>query len=371
VRLYEHEAKALIAAGGVAVPAGAMWPDAAATNLAFPVAVKAQLPEGGRGKRGGVRFTSSAGELERAVHELQGGSAELPAAEAVLVEERLDVERELYVAVLVDRRSPSGVSLLAAAEGGVDVEQRAGGELLRVPLSPGSERLPSFAVRDVAALWRLPVEPVEEVLAALWVAFRTHDCLLLEVNPLACLPGGRLVALDARAEVDDDARFRHGDWPSRAEGTPFEAGCRRLGVVASELAGDIAVMTSGAGLGMATLDLVTRAGGRAACVIDLGGVVFRPGGIVRHVVELVGARRPRALLVNCFLQLAELEPLAHELAAGMRAAPPMQVVVRAAGRGAVAGRSILEEAGAEVMVELAAACRRAAEGRSPDAVGAA
>jgi succinyl-CoA synthetase beta subunit len=122
---------------------------------------------------------------------------------------------------------------------------------------------------------------------------------------------------------------------------------------------------------MATLDLVTRAEGRVACVIDLGGVVFKPDGVVRHVVELVARKCPRALLVNCFLQLAELEPLAREIVAGMQAAPSMQVVVRAGGRDAGPGRAILEEAGARVLTGLDEACRSAAShGRPAEPIGA-
>jgi succinyl-CoA synthetase beta subunit len=359
VKLYEHEGKALLAAGGVAVPAGGLWPGQLG-RVGFPAVVKAQLLEGGRGKRGGVRFAATSDELVAAAQALLDGSADLPPAAAVWVEERLDIERELYLAFAVDRSSASGVGLVAVRTGGVDVEDHAERDALRLAVPALADTLPAYIGRVVAEHLGLQHARMAPLLDELWRLFCMHDCLLLEVNPLAVTRDGRLVALDARIETDEAARFRHREWPERFEGTRFEIACRKLGVVAGELDGDVAVVTSGAGLGMATLDLVTRAGGRPACLVDLGGAVFRPEGIVQQIVRLIVELKPRVILVNSFLQVASFESVAVELAAGLGQPDRPRLVVRAAGRHMGGSQALLEAVGGRLYVDVDEACRDAA-----------
>jgi succinyl-CoA synthetase beta subunit len=361
VRLYEHEGKALLASAGIATPAGALWPVADGDLPDLPVVVKAQLPDGGRGKRGGVRFAGTWAEVGTAAAELLAGSERLPPADAVLVEERVAIARELYLAFAVDRRAATGVGLIAVRDGGVDVEEHARRDATRVALNP-LRPLPAFVAPRVARAWEIDdVAAVDTLLADLWDLFVAADCLLLEINPLAVDAGGRFVAVDARVEVDDAARFRHPEWPARAYGTALEAQCAALGANATELAGDVAVLTSGAGLGMATLDLITDAGASAACVVDLGGAVFRPEGVVSEVVRLVCEMRPRALLVNCLLQLASFDALAAEVAAGLRAAGFGEaLVVRCAPDHRAIAERALEEFAPLVLDDLGAACRAVA-----------
>lgn len=360
MKLYEHEAKAILTMGGISVPRGDLWPNV--SGLAYPVAVKAQLLEGGRGKRGGVVFAESAEEVERLAQALYAGSEALPPAAAVLVEEKLSHERELYVAFAVDRSSRSGISLLALARGGVDVDEIAS-EVHRQPVPALTQRLPGYVIREAAAALDIAADTVlEALLNACFQLFIYHDCLLLEINPLAVLADGRLVALDARVELDDAARFRHPEWTQRAEGTEFEIACRELGAVASEIdpEGQIAIVTSGAGLGMATLDLVRHSGGRARCVIDLGGMVFRPEEAVSRLIELVAGLKPRAILVNCFLQLASLERLAAEVLVGLVASEfTAPVVIRADGQDGDRVRAGLEHGNVSVFSDFDAACRAA------------
>jgi succinyl-CoA synthetase beta subunit len=361
VKLYEHEAKAMLAAAGVPVPCGALWPLETAP-APFPLVVKTQLLGGGRGKRGGVRFAATQDELDAAVAALVAGSDRLPPADAVLVEERVAVEHELYLAFATDRDTSTGASLLAIRAGGVDVESH-GADALRLPLHPLIERLPGWVARAAADTWGMSVTPeLRGLLDALWGLFRREDCVLLEVNPLGVDAAGRLVAIDARVELDGAALFRHPAHTPRHGGTALEAGCDAVGVVATELGGDIAILTSGAGLGMATLDLVTDAGATAACVVDLGGAVFRPAGIVSEVVRMVADLRPRAILVNCLLQLASFEDLADELANGLRgAAPDAALVVRCAPEHREIAAEALDAFSPAVHEDLAEACAVAAE----------
>ncbi|HEX3804773.1 MAG TPA: ATP-grasp domain-containing protein [Solirubrobacteraceae bacterium] len=360
MNLYEHEAKAILTMGGISVPRGDLWPNV--SGLAYPVAVKAQLLEGGRGKRGGVLFAESAEEVERLAQGLSAGSEALAPAAAVLVEEKLNHERELYVAFAVDRGSRSGISLLALAAGGVDIDESAG-EVQRLPVPALTQRLPGYLIREAAAALDIAADTaLEALLNACFQLFVYHDCLLLEINPLAMLAEGRLVALDAHVELDDSARFRHPEWPQRTEGTEFEVACRELGAVATEIDpdGHIAIVTSGAGLGMATLDLVHHSDGRARCVVDLGGMVFRPEEAVGRLIELVAGLEPRAILVNCFLQLASLEALAAEMLVGLVASEfNAPVVIRADGQDGDRVRAGLEHGNVSVFTDFDAACRAA------------
>lgn len=358
MRLYEYEAKSLLAAAGISIPSGGRWP-LENSELHFPVVVKAQLLEGGRGKRGGVHFVSSLDEVPSSVLALSRGSAELRAADTILVEEKVQVQRELYLAFSVDRGVVGGVSLLAAREGGVDVEEHARHDGLRVPVALWNRRLPQFVVREVARYWDLPADdPLGDLLNNLWHVFQVHDCLLLEINPLGRDSQGNLVALDARVEVDDAARYRHPEWPSRPEGTRFEVACRELGAVAVEMSGDVAIITSGAGLGMATLDLITALGCTTSCLVDLGGAVFAPDAIVRRIVDRVCDLQPSVILINCFLQLASWQALATEIAEGLKGRlPGTRVIARCSGHEQDVARNILESLGVVVTTSLLDACR--------------
>lgn len=370
MKLYEHEAKAILTMGGIAVPRGHLWPKV--NGLAYPVAVKAQLLEGGRGKRGGVVFADTTEEVEQLAEALFAGSRELPSASVVLVEEQLAHERELYVAFTVDRGGRSGISLLTLGAGGVNVEDGTS-DVRRVPVPTLTQRLPGYVIREAAASLEIEADlALETLLNACFQLFVYHDCLLLEINPLAVLADGRLVALDARIEVDDAALFRHVEWPHRVEGTVFETACRELGAVASEIdpRGHVAVVTSGAGLGMATLDLVHHAGGRARCVIDLGGLVFHPEDVVGRVIEMVAGLEPRVILVNCFLQLASLDRLAAELLVGLAASEfTAPVVIRADGPDGERVRAGLEDENVTVFTDIDAACRAAVEASAAVTLG--
>jgi succinyl-CoA synthetase beta subunit len=343
VRLYEYEGKRLLAQYGVRVPDGCLWPvDGAAVD--YPAVAKAQLLEGGRGKRGGVIEVAGPDDAQAAVTAMLRGLPSLAPAGAVLVEKRLEIERELYVALLVDRASRAPL-LLAIARGGVDVEEVDASAISRLGLDPRAG-----GIGDAAATVRetldLPPEfdaKVEMLLSSLWSLFREQDCLLLEINPLVVTGDAELVAADVRVEVDDAARWRHTNWPAAREGSAFELRCAELGAAATELDGEIAIMTSGAGLGLATLDSVVAHGGRARCVVDLGGSVFGDAETLARIVGSAWRLRPRVLLFNFFLQIARCDVLAEGIFAAVRAQLiDCPVSVRLRGRNAAEAERILK-----------------------------
>ncbi len=346
MQLYEFEAKTLLTRYGIAVPRGALWPDLP-SGLRFPVAVKAQALAGGRGKRGGVRKANSGEEVSAVVKVLQALTFDGEPVVGVRVEEWLSVDRESYLACMVDRDARASL-LLANAGGGVEVESAAAMTRLALSLDAGPTQQDLRTLSDV---FGLPVDILTPFVHSLCRAFVTEDAMLVEVNPFANLDDS-IVALDARVFLDDAARFRHPDWPPPRGGTPFEQACAALGSSGVEMAGDIALITSGAGLGMASVDLLATFGGRPRAMVDLGPVVFQAPEKIAQVIDGVAALRPRALLFNFFLQLVPSDSVAKGIAAAISPYPELPVVVRLRGVRMTEARIILSATHAQIYEEL-------------------
>ena len=323
---------------GISVPLGALWPDVPDVGSGSLV-VKAQTREGGRGKRGGIRFVEGPAQVAAIAAALLEARLGDNRVEQVYVEERLAVARELYLAIILDR-DRRGATLLASATGGVDIEQVPPADLVRLPIDRliGPRASALGYVLQVMGVAGEIAEQVRATMCRLYDAYLEEDSELLEINPLVVTTSGTVVAADARVVVDDRARFRHPDWPAgRADGTPFERAVRRLGAVGVELepAGDVVVIASGAGLMMATLDRLTASEVQLRAAIDLGGTVFGESQIIGEIVREAERLHPRLIFVNAFFQLASC----HRLAEGIRAALDLEssgagVAVRLAGRDA-------------------------------------
>lgn len=369
MRLYEYEGKQLLAHYDIPVPRGALWPEIPAA-LPYPRVVKAQLSEGGRGKRGGIRRVEDAAGEQAAVRALQAGSALLPPADAVLTEECVAIAREYYLALVMDR-AHGGPVLLGSTRGGVEIESVDEHAIARIPIGmfPSDDNghaplNPEALGRQLAASLGLTDEPAfAQIVSALWRLFRAEDCLLAEINPLVYTTGGGWVAADARLILDDAGRSRHPEWPSPHEGTAFERSCAAWGATGTEMDGDIAIVTSGAGLGMATMDTVTALGGRVRCLVDLGGNVFTEPEAIAAIVSAVHTLRPRALLCNCFFQLARCDTLAAGIATALAREPlSSPVVARMRGVNAAEARAILTPYGVRITEEMDEACLIAVTG---------
>ncbi|WP_166486562.1 ATP-grasp domain-containing protein [Blastococcus saxobsidens] len=359
--MTEHQGKQLLGRHGVPVPAGVLWSESHGATQRFPVVVKTQIQEGGRGRRGGVEFAHSDSQVRSLVERYRSGTELLPPSRDVLVEEALDIARELYLAVLVDR-DVRGPVLLAGRAGGIDVESQESEHFLRIPLEIDvaiPEGIHQEIARHLGVAHAVEAQ-LRSAVVGLWRAFLGGDCLLAEVNPLVVTDNGRLVAADARVVVDDAARVRHPDWPPAEGQDPFEASVEAAGAVGTLLDGNVAVVTSGAGLGMATVDLVTSQGGRPACLVDLGGTVFRGPDVLTAVLAAVGRVQPDIVFVNVFLQAGPCDDLARAL---RRAGPelfPADLVLRLRGNRAPEARGILAGFPAFVTEDLAGALREVA-----------
>lgn len=376
MKLYEHMAKALLRQHGVPVPAGrpARSPEeaeAAARELG-PVAVKAQVLAGGRGKAGGVRLAGTPAEAAAAARAVLGLEIAGRRVETVYVEERLPIDREIYLAVTIDTAARRPL-VIASAAGGVDVEAVPEKDLVRlhVDLPWG---LQPFAARDLARRLGLGGAPAREfagIALRLYDAFRALDAELLEINPLAVC-GERLVAADAKLSVDDDALFRHPDLPAVEEASEVERRIRALGLAFVPLDGDIAVMANGAGMAMATLDALQRFGGRPMNFLDAGGgAAAEP--MARALETLMGLS-PRVVFVNIFGGITRCDEVARAiLAARETVGIPVPLVVRLQGTNEAEGVRMLSEAGIPAFRSMAEAAARAAAlaGAAPPAPGAA
>ena len=285
----EHHAKPLLARAGLTVPRGGFAADAdgaaaRAREVGGAVVVKAQVPAGGRGKAGAVRFADAPEEAAAAAAELLEMTVAGFAVSGVLVEERVDLRRELYAAVLNDAES-RGPLVLFSTEGGVDIEEvhvATPERVLRraLDIRQGLSEADTHELLEPAGLEPEERGAVAAALVTLYGVYRELDAELLEVNPLAIAAGGEAVALDCKLSMDDAARPRHAELVEQVArslpetGTELERRARELGLYFIELDGDVGVLANGAGLTMTTMDAISHYGGAPANFLEIGGDAY-------------------------------------------------------------------------------------------------
>lgn len=357
--LLEHQGKALFAAAGLPVLTAdvAVTPEDAARLAAvvgLPAAVKAQARTGGRGKAGGIRICRSAAELEAAAAEILAMTIRGKPVVSVLVEQAVEIHREMYLAI-VSSRALRGPLLVFAREGGVDIEelaQRDPGAIVRSPIDP-LLGICDYQVRDVVAAAALDPEgpgaadartALGAVVRTLWKLYRDRDATLVEVNPLVLTKDGEVVCLDSKVTVDDNALFRQPDLTADQPADEREAKARRAGLAFVPLDGDIGVVGNGAGLVMSTLDQIAAAGGKAADFCDIGGGARAE--VVAAALDAVFAGPPvSAVLVSVFGGITRCDEVARGLIEALGATVvDAPVVVRLDGNAADEGRAVLAEA---------------------------
>jgi succinyl-CoA synthetase beta subunit len=387
VNIHEFQAKGLLRRYGVAVPEGrvATTPaeaGAAATALGLPCVVKAQIHAGGRGKGGGVKVVRSAPEAVRAAEALLGRplvthqtGPEGRVVRRVLVEQGLDITRELYLGIVIDRAA-ARIAVMASAEGGVEIEEvaaRSPGKILRAIVDPAVGLQP-FQARRLAFGVELPAAVVGTtvtLVTALYRGFVECDASLVEINPLVLTRDERVLALDAKMGFDDNALFRHADIrelrdPDEEDLREVEAARHDLSYIA--LDGTIGCLVNGAGLAMATMDIIKYYGGEPANFLDVGGGASTDK--VREAFKILLADpKVKAILINIFGGILRCDVLAQgvvEAARDVKLGVPL--VVRLEGTNVEIGRKILAGSGLNVIgaADMAEAARRVVEAsRSP------
>ena len=370
MNLHEYQSKRVFADYGVPVPSGKVAATeaeavAAAGELAGPVwVVKAQVHAGGRGKAGGVKLCRSVAEVGKAAAAMLGerlvtpqtGAAGLP-IDLVYVESGSAIERELYLSLLLDREC-SRIAFVASAAGGMNIEEVAAmtpEKILRIDVDPAAG-LQSYQCRRLAyglGLAGARVTEFERIARALYRLYLERDLALVEINPLIQTKDGTLVALDAKINVDANALFRQKELaalrdPSQEDPMERRAAEHELNYVA--LDGDIACMVNGAGLAMATMDLIKLEGGEPANFLDVGGTATADR--VTAAFELIlSNKRARVVLVNIFGGIVRCDVIAEGIVQAVRqVGVALPVVVRLEGTNADKARRILAESGLAIAV---------------------
>ncbi|MGA2356061.1 MAG: ADP-forming succinate--CoA ligase subunit beta [Terriglobales bacterium] len=373
MKIHEYQGKEILKKYGVAVPRGVMVTtreeaEAAAKDIlgsgATGVVVKAQIHAGGRGKGGGVKIAKSVEEAGEIAAKMLGMTLithqtgpEGRVVHRLLIEETLPIDRELYLGILVDRTEGKPV-FMASAAGGMDIEQVAAerpDEILKQYIDPGMG-LEAFQARKIAfALGMNPsqIGPAVQFLTGLYRAFLDTDASLVEINPFVSCTDMRLFALDAKLTFDDNALFRHGDirrLRDTTEEDPLEVEASKYNLNYIKLDGSVGCMVNGAGLAMATMDIIKYAGGMPANFLDVGGGANAEQ--VAHAFEiLLSDKSVRAVLINIFGGILRVDTLAAGVVEAARKTNiQLPVVLRLEGTNVHEGKKILMDSGLNFVV---------------------
>ena len=365
MKIHEFQAKAILARYGVPVPRGEVTAHASeAAEIArrlggAVVVVKAQIHAGGRGKGGGVKLARSADEAVQIAGAMIGMTLithqtgpEGRVVGRVLIEEGLQMQRELYLSLVLDRASGKPV-MMASAAGGMDIEEVAAKtpeKIVRVYIDPGVGIVP-FEARQLGfgiGLDGPQVNKFVKVATALYEAFVATDASLVEINPLVVTQAGDLLALDAKMTVDDNALYRHADirdLRDLGEEDPLEVEASKFNLNYIHLDGNIGCMVNGAGLAMATMDIIKLAGGEPANFLDVGGGASAEQ--IRNAFKiLMSDANVKAVLINIFGGILRCDVLAEGVIAAVKElGVPVPIVIRMEGTNVDEGKRLLRESG--------------------------
>ena len=390
MKIHEHQAKTILAKYGVAVPRGEVATSKKEAediakrlmdNGASGVVVKAQIHAGGRGKGGGVKVAKSVEEAGELASKILGMTLithqtgpEGRIVRRLLIEETLPIARELYLGMLLDRAEAKLV-VMASAAGGMDIEEVAAKtpeKIYKEYIDPGVGLQP-FQANKIAYWLGLSAQEAKhavKILMGLYKAYVETDASLVEINPLITTTDGRVFALDAKVNFDDNALFRHPDLRELRDITeedPLEVEASKYGLNYIKLDGNVACMVNGAGLAMSTMDIIKFAGGNPANFLDVGGGANEEQ--VTHAFEiLLSDPHVKAILINIFGGILRVDTLANGVVAAARKTNlQLPLVLRLEGTNVEQGREILKNSGlnfivAETMKDAAEKVVAAAKG---------
>lgn len=372
MKIHEYQAKEILKQFGIPVPHGGVaQTPGEAREIARQIGagktmVKAQIHAGGRGKVGGIKDASSPEEVETVAEEMIGmrlvtaqTGPEGKKVRKVLVEEGLGIEKEFYLGVVLDRARACPV-FMASGQGGMEIERIATetpGRVLMEHVDP-SVGLRPFQVSRLAfglGLNQAVMGKARSIFAGLYRAFYAKDCLLAEINPLVLTSGGELVALDAKMDFDDNALYRHGDISGMRdffEEDPLEVEASRYNLNYIKLNGSVGCMVNGAGMGMATMDLIKLAGAEPANFLDLGGTANVE--TVKNAFKiLLSDKNVRAILINIFGGILRCDTIAKGVIEASRdVGVDIPVIIRLEGTNVEEGRRFLDQSPLDLVVTV-------------------
>ncbi len=364
MKIHEYQAKSILAEVGVPIPRGRVAETAGearaiAHELAGPVVIKAQIQAGGRGKGGGVKLARSPEEAEQVASQILGvmlkthqTGPEGQRVKRILVEEGMDIRQELYLGIVIDRKVGLPV-VMASSAGGMEIEEVARTRpdaIVKAHVDPATG-IGAFHTRKLAFGLGLRGEQVKaaaDFIARLYRAFEQKDCSLAEINPLVVTGDGRLLALDANMNFDDNALFRHPEilaLRDRDEESPLEVEASGFNLNYIKLDGTVGCMVNGAGLAMATMDIIKLAGGEPANFLDVGG------GASAEQIEnafriLISDPNVKAVLINIFGGILRCDRLAEGVIKAVKnLGVTLPIVIRMEGTNVELGQRMLQESG--------------------------
>jgi succinyl-CoA synthetase beta subunit len=376
MNLHEYQGKELFRAAGIPVPPGetarsAEEAVAIADRLGYPVVVKAQVLIGGRGKAGGVKVVRGPDEARREAGRILGMDIKGHTVRQVLITPATDIENELYAGIVLDRKHETPLLMVSPA-GGVDIEEVARtspDRILRLHLD--GRGLPAYRAREAARFLdsRFAIQKrIAPILVRLARLYAERDASLAEINPLVTTPGGEVWALDAKVVIDDNALDRHPDVAAMRDAgaeDPGEVEARENGLSYVRLDGTIGCVVNGAGLAMATMDLIQFHGGKPANFLDIGGS-SNPEKVTAAMNILTRDARVRAVLFNIFGGITRCDDVARGLLTALdRMGTRVPIVIRLTGTNEKEARDLLSSRGMTALSDMDEAVRaviaRAAE----------
>lgn len=361
MKIHEHQAKEILRSYGVRTPKGGVAATPARAEsvarklqdkegLGFPMVVKAQVLVGGRGKAGGVKLAHSAEEVRARAKDILKMDIKGEIVKKVLIEQGLDIAREIYLGVIIDRARKMPV-FMASAAGGVDIEQVAAETPEKILFSPVDPLigLADFQVREMAFFTGIPKSGMKDfsgIVRGLYQAFLDLDCSLAEINPLVVTGAGEVIAADAKMNFDDNALYRHpqvAELRDEAEEAPLEREARRLKLNYVKLDGKIGCIVNGAGLAMGTMDIVKHFGGEPANFLDIGG-----GAKSEQVAEalrlIVRDPKVNTIFFNIFGGIVRCDLVAQGILDALKTMPDWNtpIVIRLSGTNEEIARDMLK-----------------------------
>tara|TARA_B100000686_G_C16777550_1_gene969538 strand:- start:128 stop:1288 length:1161 start_codon:yes stop_codon:yes gene_type:complete len=363
MKIHEYQAKHLLRKYGVSVPNGVVIDDASKASIEAKkigtsvIVVKAQIHAGGRGKGGGVKLARSPEEVEKHARDILGMKLVTPQTgpegklvKKIMIEEGMDIAKELYLSIIVDRKTSRPI-IIASTEGGMEIEiiaEESPGLIIKEAIDPVAGVLPYLARKICFALQLEPaiIKNMVPFIINLFECFQKEDLDMLEINPLVVTKDNRVLALDAKFSVDDNALYRHKDtteFRDLDEEDPYEVEASKYNLNFIKLDGNIGCMVNGAGLAMATMDIIKHSGGEPANFLDVGG------GADEEMIEnafriLLSDKNVKAIFINIFGGILRCDILANGVvAAAKKLQVNVPIVVRMEGTNMEEGHRILQE----------------------------
>ena len=356
MKLHEYQSKAIFANYGIPIPKGAVVSNAeearqVAAQLGSKVVVKAQVLVGGRGKAGGVKVVATPDEAEQIADQILSMEIKGLPVRKVLVDQAINIAREIYLGIVVDRATRRA-TVIASAAGGMDIEEvarTAPEKIIRMPVDPAFG-LQDFQAREIAfgiGMDKALVREFTQIADGLYRAFQRTDASLAEINPLVVTAEGKLIAADGKIVVDDNALYRHPDLEQLRdidEESESEQRARKAGLSFVKLDGNIGCMVNGAGLAMATMDVIKFYGGEPANFLDIGGGAKADK--VKAALEIIlSDPNVKAVLFNIFGGITRGDEVAQGIVDGLKAVNAhVPMIARIVGTNAEEGRRILASA---------------------------